>query len=95
MKRLKVDTDALQGAADDLDLVRKELAGSEVKARALADAVGNADLADAVGDFSSTWETRRGKIVESLEGLVGSLRIAGDNFEQADEDLAKGLGGPR
>ena len=93
MKRVKVDTEALQGAADDLDLVKKELAGSEVKVRALADAVGNDVLADAVRDFSSTWETRRGKLVESLGGLIGSMRSTAGSFEQADAKLAAALGG--
>lgn len=90
--RLKVNTEALRKAADGLDLAKTELGEAKVQAGKAAEAVGDEKLAEAIRDFASTWETRRGQIVKAVDGLANSLRGVADNFEMTDNELSKALG---
>ena len=93
--RLKVDTDLLSSTADGLDVAKSELSAAKVQASKAADAAGDEDLAGAIRDFASSWETRRGQILTAVEGLAASLRGVAENFETTDGELANALGEKR
>ncbi len=73
----------------------KQPVSAKVQASKAADAAGDEDLAGAIRDFASTWETRRGQILTAVEGLAASLRGVAENFETTDGELANALGEKR
>ena len=88
---LKVDGDLLESAASDLGTVSREFAQADARADGIADAVGDAGLADAVRGFSTSWSNRREKMREGIDDLYELTRAVADSFTEADGELASAL----
>lgn len=86
---LRVDTQEVRAQEQHLRDVIAILQSVSYDAETAVQAVGHPDLEKALRDFGSSWDTRRAKLIERLEGLAIMVRATADVFEDLDEQLAQ------
>jgi uncharacterized protein YukE len=89
--KIKVDTTDLRDAAKDLDTVSGEFKDANDNSDALADAVGHADLATHIRDFSYNWMQNRADMLKTIDELRKKLTEGADTLEKTDSKLAAEL----
>jgi hypothetical protein len=91
---LKVDIDVMNDAMTSLRVVRTEFLGiGDFSSGGTAEATGHRRLAAKVGDFSSSWSSRRDEIAEQLQFLADAAEAMCMTFSELDKSLAGPLTG--
>lgn len=88
---IQLDMDDLNALATDLAAVIDEFESADTNAGVAADATGASRLADKVRGFSTSWDIRRGKMIDDIKVLQQTIQMITENFEAADEDMARAL----
>lgn len=88
---LIVDLLLLDAIAIDVGRIHSEFSGATARAERLGDAVGHAGLAQKVESFASSWDMRRGELVEQLDTVKKHLGTVVEGFRTTDTELAKAL----
>jgi len=88
---IQLDMDDLHALASDLATVIDEFESANGNADAAAEATGSRELKDKVSGFASSWEIRRGKMIDDIKSLQQTIQMIAENFEAADADMAKAL----
>ncbi|MDM7830222.1 hypothetical protein [Cellulomonas edaphi] len=90
---LAVDTAGLREAGAALRAVAEEFDAANAHSEAVADAVGDADLAAAVRDLAHGWDDRRAEMVQDIAWLARACEAIGEGFENLDRAFAAALRG--
>ncbi|WP_084079434.1 hypothetical protein [Demequina sp. NBRC 110057] len=85
---LKVDTAMVRTMATYLTTVHAELGRADARSHAVADAVGDAHLADTLRNFSDAWDNRREEMVGQIGTFRDAAKAVADAFDQAESELA-------
>lgn len=88
---IELDMAALDALAKDLVTVIDEFENASSNAKTVAEATGASDLKDRVLGFESSWDIRRGKMVEDVKVLQQTIQMISESFTEADTELAKAL----
>ncbi len=88
---IKLDMDDLTALASDLAAVIDEFEKANSNADSTAEATGSRALADKVRGFASSWDIRRGKMIDDIKVLQQTIQMIAENFQAADEDMARAL----
>ncbi len=91
MADLVVGTDLVEESASNLDIVAREFDDADRYAQAVADAVGDETLAEAINAFAEDWKERRGKMQENIANLAELTGAVASEFRGIDGDLAASL----
>ena len=93
MSDLKMDTVALRAAGTSLRTVAQEFHDANANSSSLGDALGHDGLAGTVRGFATSWDDRRGKMVDAIAVLADACTGIGENFEDLDTQFAAALRG--
>lgn len=88
MSDIRITYAELDGAVRHLDVVARQLAGTDATSEAAADAVGHDALATRLRAFADSWDDNRERIRESAEQLARSLEDIAAAFRATDARLA-------
>lgn len=88
---IQLDMGELETLASDLATVIDEFERANDNADDTAEATGSRELKDKVNGFASSWDIRRGKMIEDIKALQQTIQMITENFVAADEDMARAL----
>lgn len=88
---IQLDMADLEALASDLAAVIDEFEEAKSNASEAAEATGHSDLADKVNGFANKWSITRGKMIEDIKALQQTIQMITENFQTADEDMARAL----
>ena len=88
---LKVDADALWGLAADITSVSEDLNATNELLTKYSDAVGSAEVRDALSGFESHWSRGRRLIAEKATSLASMLAESADAYVETDGSMAGAL----
>ncbi|NLF05319.1 MAG: hypothetical protein GX593_10025 [Actinomycetales bacterium] len=88
---IKLDLAELDALASDLGTIIDEFEEAGSHADEAAESTGSRVLADKVRSFESSWDIRRGKMVEDIKSLQQNITTIAETFVDADADLATSL----
>ncbi|MCU1424007.1 MAG: hypothetical protein JWM51_298 [Microbacteriaceae bacterium] len=91
MADLKVDIDQLDLLRIRLDKALEVINEDSDISADLGGLVGDGRLADALHDFSASWNKHRFDIRDNLEWLKDSVGKVGESFQSIDTELASAL----
>ncbi|MCE1174895.1 MAG: hypothetical protein LWW77_09855 [Propionibacteriales bacterium] len=92
---MQVEVDAIATLGQDLVAVATEFEGANANSDTIADAVGHAELAEAVRDFAHGWDDRREKLAKATRSLgeaAGQVAATWKDFDQQGVDTLNGTG---
>lgn len=92
MADVKLTLDELQEMSDELGLIIEEFENATTRSEELEQAIGapfgRTDLRDAVEEFETRWDVKRGDLKDSLSGVDEHLTAVIDGFEGLDSEAA-------
>lgn len=95
MDQLRVDTDLLREAGNQLRVVANEFHNAHANSDNVSEAVGHPGLAEAVRSFAHNWDDTRAKMMKDIGTLAKEASGVGDAFDQLDQEFAASLRGER
>jgi hypothetical protein len=91
MSELRLDTADLDQLFKDLLSVSIAFTEIERVSASVAGAVGQSDLEKRVSDFSTKWDDRRVKIIESVDALWKASHAISKTFDDLDRQMADAM----
>lgn len=91
MADIELDLEGLRSLSRNLVTVIEEFENANGNADAVAEATGSRELRGKVEGFSSSWDIRRGKMIDDIKVLQQTVQMVADEFETADKDMATAL----
>lgn len=91
MPDLRVDYDLLSQTEKTLSTLHGELSNCEAQVGAYDSDWGSDDVRNAMGSFTSNWETHRKKLLSSMEATGQLVSTSLETFRRVDQKLAADL----
>ena len=89
---LYVDLDAMEELARQLGQIRAALAEADDSVNLFDSRLGSERIEDALNDFVSGWKDGRKRIIEAVEGLMGSCQGSVDTYLENERRIIKSTG---
>ncbi|ROP72302.1 hypothetical protein [Curtobacterium sp. PhB115] len=85
---IKLDLDLIGDLASDLSRLHSDFDHVAASAADYKSGIGSSTVSDAIDEFGSNWDIRRGRLQESIKAVAEMAESAHEGFTQTEMDLA-------